>query len=163
MAMESNDAAAAIMLTSGASGRVNALLSLRAWKSLLMLINAFLLILLFPFRGRRRCSISSAAPPVSSCSSEKGGKEEKGKGLPAVRVPATIVPWKSCSTEVAARRALAIRRVTQEIAADDVTVREFSLFGTSRGDTLFTQTWTPASMKIGWVLICIIKLVKSHI
>lgn len=128
----------AVMLTSGASGRVNALISLRAWRSFLTLINAFLIILLFPFRGRRK---SPVTPPVSP---EKSGHN---KGLPAVRVPTNIVPWKSCSTEVAARRALAIRRVTHESAAYGDSKREFSFLTTARGETLFTQTWTPVLTK----------------
>lgn len=127
------------MLTSGASGRVNALISLRAWRSFLTLINAFLLILLFPFRGRRK---SPVTPPVSP------DKSSHNKGLPAVRVPTNIVPWKSCSTEVAARRALAIRRVTHDSAASQgESAREFCLFSTPRGETLFTQTWTPVLTK----------------
>lgn len=80
-------------------------------------------------------------PPVSP---EKSGHN---KGLPAVRVPTNIVPWKSCSTEVAARRALAIRRVTHDSAAEGDSKREFCLFSTARGETLFTQTWTPVLTK----------------
>lgn len=154
MAVESNDAAApaAIMLTSGASGRVIALLSLRAWRSLLVLINALFLILIFPFRGRKHCSVSPMGSPAlcSSSSPEKGGREKRGKGLPA-----TVVPWKSGSPELAAtaRRELAIRRVTQEAARDEDSVRDFSLFVTLRGDTLFTQTWTPVSIKVRSVVI----------
>ncbi|KAK1371902.1 Monoglyceride lipase [Heracleum sosnowskyi] len=136
--MESGNEMTAVMFTSGASGRVNALISLRAWRSFLTLINAFLLILLFPFRGRRK---STVTPPVSP------EKSSHNKGLPAVRVPTNIVPWKSCSTEVAARRALAIRRVTHESAAEGESARDFYFFTTARGETLFTQTWTPVLTK----------------
>ncbi|KAL1810644.1 hypothetical protein ACET3Z_020709 [Daucus carota] len=133
--MDSGNEMTAVMLTSGASGRINALISLRAWRSFLTLLNAFLLIFLFPFRGRRK---SPVTPPVSP---EKPGGN---KGLPAVRVPTNIVPWKSWSTEVAARRSLAIRRVTQESAAlEGESAREFCFFGTPRGETLFTQKWAP--------------------
>ncbi|KAI4352067.1 hypothetical protein L6164_006353 [Bauhinia variegata] len=138
-----------LILTSGATGRVNALFSLRALKSLFMLINAIILFLLVPFRGRRRVS-----------QVDKPGKDEKlqhechRKGA-VVRVPATIVPWKSSSSTsttvkavdqaVAARRALAIRRV----AEDDYksTKREYLLFVAKRGDTIFTQSWIPVSVK----------------
>lgn len=157
--MAKADAAGEIMLTSGASGRVTALLSMQVLKSLLMLVNAFLLLLFFPFRGRKRCH-SGPLPMV-----EKGGKEEKQEvggsnstnnnnrkgGLPVMRVPSTIVPWKRSLSaaavvdqEVALRRALAIRKVTD---GGDVCRRDFSLFVTPRGETMFTQSWTPISVK----------------
>ncbi|KAI3735769.1 hypothetical protein L6452_15282 [Arctium lappa] len=148
-----------IMLTSGASGRVTALLSMQVLKSLLILVNAFLLLLFFPFRGRKRCHSSSG--PLAMV--EKGGigKEEKQevgcsnnnnnnnsnnrKG--GLRVPSSIVPWKSsisaAAQEVALRRALAIRKVTD---GGDVSRRDFSLFVTPRGETMFTQSWTPISV-----------------
>ncbi|MCD7452947.1 hypothetical protein HAX54_018916 [Datura stramonium] len=145
---KSNDAT--IILTSGASGRISALFSLRVLRSLFLLINAFLLLLLLPFRGRRR--MASPATLMASGSQEKGGgtgKEEKAverKG-PVVRVPSKMVPRKSSvEQEVAARRSLAIRRVLQD--DDKETLREFSLFVTSRGDTMFTQSWTPVSFKV---------------
>ncbi|KAJ9552787.1 hypothetical protein OSB04_016832 [Centaurea solstitialis] len=146
------DSTGEIMLTSGASGRVTALLSIQVLKSLLMLVNAFLLLLFFPFRGRKRCG---PMPMV-----EKGGKEEKQEvvggsgsnnnnrkgGVPVMRVPSTIVPWKSSVSaaaavdqEVALRRAIAIRKVTD---GGDVCRRDFSLFVTPRGETMFTQSWT---------------------
>jgi acylglycerol lipase len=63
------------------------------------------------------------------------------------------VPWKSsASQEVETRRALAIRRVMQEYD-DAECVRKFSLFSTSRGDTLFTQSWTPASNKFRGLIV----------
>ncbi|CAH1430092.1 unnamed protein product [Lactuca virosa] len=161
--MAKGDAAGEIMLTSGASGRVTALLSMQVLKSFLMLVNAFLLLLFFPFRGRKRCH--SGQLPLS----EKGGKEEKQDvggsgcgvnsnnnnnrkvGVPVMRVPSTIVSWKSSTSaavavdhEVAIRRALAIRKVTD---GGDVSRREFSLFVTPRGETMFTQSWTPISDK----------------
>ncbi|KAK3034029.1 hypothetical protein RJ639_032951 [Escallonia herrerae] len=150
MAMKGNDGA--VILTSGASGRLNALLSARALRSLLMLVNAFVMLLLLPFRGRKRSVLT--VPAVSS--SEKGAKEEaesvRRKGA-VVRVPTKVVPWKSTASaavaldqEVAARRALAIKRVTQDQGNESV--REFSLFVTSRGDTMFTQSWTPVSVKV---------------
>lgn len=148
MVARANDGAA-VMLTSGASGRINALLSLRAWRSVLRLISAFLLILLLPFRGRRRCMAVGVAPE----SSEKGGgKEEKSSATTGMVVR---VPKKSAFTvvdkEVAARRALAIKRVVEDNGDNDdkkETVREFSLFVTSRGDTIFTQSWTPVKVQV---------------
>lgn len=141
--MESGNELNAVMLTSGASGRVNALLSARAWSYLLTLVNAVLLIFLFPFTGGRRPVVTAPVSP------EKNGKEERsGKGLAAVRVPTTIVPWKSGSMEVVGRRAIAIRRVTQEGNVDGQTLRDYAMFVTSRGDNLFTQMWTPLSNKL---------------
>ncbi|KAL0441849.1 UNVERIFIED_CONTAM: hypothetical protein Sradi_0123800 [Sesamum radiatum] len=105
MVKKANDAAT-IMLTSGASGRINALFSLSALRSLWRLIIAFFLILWLPFRGRRRCMGVGAAPE----SSEKcGGKDEKSSSTTGkvVRVPAAMVPRKSAAAavdkEVAAR------------------------------------------------------------
>nr|GME05222.1 monoglyceride lipase-like [Ipomoea batatas] len=143
-----NDARATIILTSGASGRISALFSMQALRSLWLLLNAFVLLFLIPFRGRRR--MASAASVATSASQEKGvGKEEKAterKGA-IVRVPTTMLSRKSAvEQEVAARRALAMRRVMQD--DDDETVRECSLFVTPRGDTLFTQSWTPVSVKL---------------
>lgn len=78
-----------------------------------------------------------------------------------LRVPATIVPWKSggggggvtavVDPEVGGRRAIAIKRVLHD--DDTNTVREFSLFVTARGDTLFTQLWTPVSAKIRGLVV----------
>ncbi|KAJ0247847.1 Hydrolase_4 domain-containing protein [Hirschfeldia incana] len=44
--------------------------------------------------------------------------------------------------EVAVRRGLAMRRVLEDNGGDGSSVRDFSFFTTSRGDTLFTQSWT---------------------
>lgn len=155
--MESSaKASSSIMLTSGASGRVNAILSMRALKSLLTLLNGFILLLLLPFRGRKSVSISSGL--------EKPSKDEnQERKSTVVRVPATIVPWRSSTAaganvgavdqEVAARRTIAIWRVMQD-KDKDKSVREFSMFMSSRGETLFTQSWTPTSKKIrGLVLV----------
>ncbi|KAK9063091.1 hypothetical protein SSX86_016961 [Deinandra increscens subsp. villosa] len=158
--MAKSDSAGEIMLTSGASGRVTALLSLNVLKSFLMLVNAFFLLIFFPFRGRKR--FHSPAMP----SPEKGGKEEicgansninvnrKG-GVPVMRVPSRIVPWKSSASaaaavavdqEVAVRRAIAIRKVTDG-------GWDYSLFVTPRGETMFTQSWTPVSLKTRAVVV----------
>ena len=155
------------ILTSGASGRITALFSVQALKSLLMLINAFFLLLLAPFRGRRRMVVVAAARGSSSSSSgEQKSKDDRllqetssGVHRTKLRVPGTIVPWKSAGgggrvtavvdPEVGARRAIAIKRVLQD--DDTNTVREFSLFVTARGDNLFTQSWTPVSAKIRYV------------
>ncbi|KAJ4972753.1 hypothetical protein NE237_005927 [Protea cynaroides] len=146
------NASLSLLLTSGASGRVNALLSLRVLKGLVMLINAFVMLLLVPFRGRRRCVMVLA---------EKSPKDEKLEisslwKTTVLRVPATMVPRRSNSSamanqEVAERRALAVRRATQDDDSDSV--REIFFFVTSRGETLFTQTWTPVSIKIKGVAV----------
>ncbi|XP_059304236.1 uncharacterized protein LOC132056172 [Lycium ferocissimum] len=144
LATKSNEAT--IILTSGASGRINALFSLRVLRSLFLLINAFILLLLLPFRGRRRMT-SQTTIMTSSEKEEKAAVVEKKSGGTVVRVPSKMVPRKSAvEQEVAARRSLAIRRVLQE--DDKETLREFSLFVTSKGDTMFTQSWTPVSFKV---------------
>ena len=154
--LSSSSSPSSLILTSGATGRINALLSVRALKSLLMLINTVVLLLLLPFRGRR--SVSTV---------EKHSKEEKQtdcqrKGV-LVRFPFTFVPWKSGNSvgcngtastacvnavdqAVAARRATAIRRLVED--DDPNTSRDFWLLLTKRGDTIFTQSWTPISVKI---------------
>lgn len=85
-----------------------------------------------------------------------GGKEEKPQGK-VVRVPAAMVPRKSAAAavdkEVAARRALAIKRVVEDDGDGDVkeSVRDFSLLVSARGDTIFTQSWTPANVKVRYI------------
>ncbi|XP_030472375.1 uncharacterized protein LOC115690235 [Syzygium oleosum] len=148
-----------LMLTSGASGRINALFSLRAMKSLLMLIRAFVLILLMPFRGRKRVVVVSASAAEKSKDerSESNGGSNRKVG-PVVRVPATALPWRraassssSVEQEVAARRAMAKKRVAQD--GDETVVREFSIFTTARADALFTQSWRPVNVKIRGLVI----------
>ncbi|KAJ9678101.1 hypothetical protein PVL29_022864 [Vitis rotundifolia] len=148
------DASASIMLTSGASGRINALLSVRALRSLVVLVKALVLLLLVPFRGRR-----------GSVDRPKDEKQEvvpaSVRKAPVVRVPATV-PWRcgaaaAVDQDVAARRALAIGRVVQEGGGGggggEKSVREFSLLVTIRGDTLFTQSWTPLRVKIRGLIV----------
>lgn len=156
------------ILTSGASGRITALFSVQALKSLLMLINAFFLLLLAPFRGRRRMVVAAARGSSSSSSGDQKSKDDRllqetssGVHRTKLRVPATIVPWKSAGgggrvtavvdPEVGGRRAIAIKRVLQD--DDTNTVREFSLFVTARSDNLFTQSWTPVSAKIRGLVV----------
>ncbi|XP_076936355.1 uncharacterized protein LOC143603457 [Bidens hawaiensis] len=121
------------MLTSGASGRVTALLSMHVLKSFLMLVNAFLLLLFFPFRGRKKGVIKEEIVSVNNNNNRKGG------------VPVMRVPWKrSVDNEVAARRALAIRMVAD---GGEASRRDYSLFLTPRGETMFTQSWTQVSVQ----------------
>ncbi|XP_042499211.1 monoacylglycerol lipase-like [Macadamia integrifolia] len=148
------DASTSLLLTSGSSGRVNARLSLRVLRSLVMLINAFVMFMLLPFRGRRRCVTVSA---------DKAPKDEKQeicsvRKTTVVRVPTAMVTRRSnlvatAEQEVVVRRALAIRRATQD--DDRSIVREVFLFVTARGETLFTQTWTPVSIDIKGVAIIV--------
>ncbi|KAF8031499.1 hypothetical protein BT93_D0652 [Corymbia citriodora subsp. variegata] len=139
----------ALMLTSGASGRINALFSLRALKSLLVLIRAVVLLLLMPFRGRKRVVLVSATAADKSKDerSESNGGSNRKVG-PVVRVPATALSWRraassSLEQEVAARREMAKKRVVQD--GDETVVREFSIFTNVRGDALFTQSWRPVN------------------
>ncbi|KAB5524260.1 hypothetical protein DKX38_022009 [Salix brachista] len=161
-----------LILTSGASGRIRALFSVQALKSLVMLINAFFLLLLIPFRGRRRTVVSAGVSARGSSSSSSSSSfcdqkskddrllQEIGVHRTKLRVPATIVPWKSgggsgvtavVDSEVGGRRAIAIKRALQE--DDPNTAREFSLFVSARGDTIFTQSWTSVSVKIRGLVV----------
>ncbi|PON96803.1 Alpha/beta hydrolase fold [Trema orientale] len=151
----------ALILTSGASGRIRAIFSVRALRSLLMLISAFVLLLLLPFRGRRRTT-SSSEKEHEKQEGVGGGSGTHRKGA-VVRVPAAMVASRRAAAtavavdqEVAARRALAIRRVLQDDrdGGGECSVRDFSLFVTVRGDTIFTQSWTPpASVKIRGLVV----------
>lgn len=144
-----------LMLTSGPSGRMNALLSLRVWRSLVMLINAFVLLLLVPVRGRRRRRSPSSSWPRREEKREGSGgiqhhHRKGGEGGPVVRVPEKILPWWKrgvVEQEVEARRAVAMSRVLQDDGDGKSLVREYSLFVTTRGDTIFTQSWTPVSIR----------------
>ncbi|CAK8530614.1 unnamed protein product [Lathyrus sativus] len=49
------------------------------------------------------------------------------------------------------RRELAIKRVLED--GDEKCMREYGLFGTKRGDTIFTQCWTSVSVKIRGLVI----------
>ncbi|KAL0318946.1 UNVERIFIED_CONTAM: putative abhydrolase domain-containing protein DDB [Sesamum angustifolium] len=116
----------------------------------------FFLDSLAPVSRRRRCMGVGAAPE----SSEKcGGKDEKPSSTTGkvVRVPAAMVPRKSAAAavdkEVAARRALAIKRVLEDNEDNRDTSREFSLFVTSRGDTIFTQSWTPVKVQVRGMVV----------
>lgn len=169
-APKGKDVAATVMLTSGASGRINALFSVRVWKSLLMVVNAFVLLLFLPFRRRRMVSPVAVMGPGSQAggSGSSGGcgggekghakeerQAEKKGGVTVVRVPAAMVPRKSSAAavdkEVASRRSLAIKRVLEGNCKESV--REYALFGTSRGDTLFTQSWTPIGIKVRGLVV----------
>ncbi|KAK1313106.1 hypothetical protein QJS10_CPA06g02327 [Acorus calamus] len=121
---------ATMMLTSG------------ALRSLVVLLHGLLLMLLLPFRwgyvlqGRRSVERSS-----------KDGKV-------VVRVPAAMVPQQIVrgeQDEALARRAMAIERV-RETDGGDVR-RGCSVFVTSRGEGLFTQSWVPVSVDIKGVVI----------
>ncbi|XP_011000712.1 PREDICTED: monoglyceride lipase-like isoform X3 [Populus euphratica] len=121
-----------------------------------------------PFRGRRRMVVAAARGSSSSSSGDQKFKDDRllqetssGVHRTKLRVPATIVPWKSAGgggrvtavvdPEVGGRRAIAIKRVLQD--DDTNTVREFSLFVTARSDNLFTQSWTPVSAKIRGLVV----------
>ncbi|CAL5326869.1 unnamed protein product [Camellia sinensis] len=132
-------ATSSVMITSGASGRVNALFSLRMLNNLLLLINALVML-------------RSCCEKMKDDKHKQHSSSRRKKGERLVRVPASV-PWKSSAVdqEVAARRALAIQRVTHFI--DDNSRRVFSLFVTPRGYTMFTQSWSPVSKEIRGVVV----------
>ncbi|XP_021854781.1 uncharacterized protein [Spinacia oleracea] len=135
------------MLTSGASGRVSALISMSAWRSFMRMMMTVLFVILGPFRERRQ----KVAPISVSAKEEKVVSGCVGGG-PVVRLPAAIVRRVVADQEVAARRMIAIRRVKED--EDDKCLRDYSLFGTPRGVTLFTQSWSPVYRNVrGLVLL----------
>ncbi|KAK8952252.1 hypothetical protein KSP39_PZI004631 [Platanthera zijinensis] len=130
-----------MMLTSGATGRVRALFSLRSLRSLLLLLNGILLLLLLPFRRRAIVVSAEEKLDASGLAGRRGGDEKRESVL--VRVPSVRVSRRSSEMESAARRAMSIRRIGTKAEGDaDRSVRDFALFSTARGDTLFTQSWT---------------------
>ena len=134
MIMAKGGSSSLVILTSRASGRINALFSVRTLRILMMLINTFVLLLFLPFRGRRQ---------TSSISPKDDAKNYR-KGMPVRRRagPTTV----TIDQQVLGRTALAISHVLQD--EDQNCVRDFSLFNTPRGNAIFTQSWTPAADNI---------------
>ncbi|XP_010477013.1 PREDICTED: monoglyceride lipase-like [Camelina sativa] len=115
-------------------------------------------------RIRNDLSISLVAIRPSSVSmplrlrrsSQKKRKRNIGCGVsPSSSSPPTTTKRTVVDDEVAVRRDLAMRRVLEDNGGDGSSVRDFSLFTSKRGDTLFTQSWTPVdSTKIrGFVVL----------
>ncbi|KAL1192182.1 Caffeoylshikimate esterase [Cardamine amara subsp. amara] len=143
-----------LILTSGASGRVRALFSMRELKRLVTIIQSLILFLLLPFRvvvWRRRTGAVVirdekqerkvwVPPQIVVRKRNIGSGGEIGCSVSPRSVPAAVV-----DEEVAVRRELAMRRVLEEDGGDGSSVRDFTLFTTKRGDTLFTQSWSPLS------------------
>ncbi|KAG8056657.1 hypothetical protein GUJ93_ZPchr0002g23534 [Zizania palustris] len=81
---------------------------------------------------RRRLCL--AVPPASEMAAAAAAEEEEMGWRKAVEIGA------------AERREMAIRRL-QEEAGTGSSRREFAVFESARGDTLFTQSWTPAAVE----------------
>ncbi|KAJ4791323.1 alpha/beta-Hydrolases superfamily protein [Rhynchospora pubera] len=140
------------MLTSGASGRLSALLSLFALRQILLFLQSLLLILLLPFRR-------------SVVSTNGGAGLKKGSSGIVVKVPPQLAPAahavvarRQREHEVAARRQLAIRRVEtarreEEEKNGKRILREYDLIATERGETLFVQSWIPVGVKAKGVVV----------
>ncbi|KAJ0105084.1 hypothetical protein Patl1_19549 [Pistacia atlantica] len=81
-----------LMLTSGASGRINALFSRRALRCLIAIINAVIVIFLVPFRCWKRCVMINLSSEKINKELEKNLQESgcSRKSGTAVRVPARI-------------------------------------------------------------------------
>uniref|UniRef100_A0A1J3G915 Caffeoylshikimate esterase n=1 Tax=Noccaea caerulescens TaxID=107243 RepID=A0A1J3G915_NOCCA len=151
------DSSSTLILTSGASGRVRALFSMRELKRLVTIIQSLILFLLLPFRvvvWRRRTGAVVirdekqerkvwVTPQIAVRKRNNIG--ESGASGCSVSVSPPSVPAAVVDEEVAVRRELAMRRVLEDDGGDGSTVRDFSLFTTKRGDTLFTQSWSPVS------------------
>lgn len=145
-----------LILTSGASGRVRALFSMRELKRLVTIIQTLILFLLLPFRvvvWRRRTGAVVirdekqerkvwVSPQIVVRKRNIAG--DSGESGCSVSQPPSV-PAAVVDEEVAVRRELAIRRVLEDDGGDGSYVRDFSLFTTKRGDTLFTQSWSPVS------------------
>ncbi|KAI3941970.1 hypothetical protein MKW92_043309 [Papaver armeniacum] len=164
MTMESTtkvtESTTSLILTSGASGRVNALLSLRAIKRLLMLVYTIILRRTMMVVGEsddnicHRKSLSSvSSSPVKRNRRVYNVNSDDNDDDDSKNVVASkeIVVLKDF--DVVTRRAISIKRVTQDDDDDSNTVREACLFGNSRGETLFTQSWTPASVKVKGLVV----------
>ncbi|KAJ0255709.1 Lysophospholipase like protein [Hirschfeldia incana] len=142
-----SDHSSALILTSGASGRVRALFSMRELKGLVTIIHSLVLFLLLPFRAVVWWSMTGAVV----IRDEK--QERKVRATPQqivvkkrnISVSPPSVPAAVVDEEVAVRRELAMRRVLEDEGGDGSCVRDYSLFTTKRGDTLFTQSWSPLS------------------
>lgn len=121
-----------------------------------MLMHSFILLLLVTFRAKPRRTVGSVIRSVSDeemdekkqgeCGGSSGQSSRRDGGA-VVRVPSL---WRKAAVvvdhEVAHRRTLAKRRVLQD--DDETCIREFSLFPTARGDTLFTQSWSPVGVRV---------------
>ncbi|CAH8312082.1 unnamed protein product [Eruca vesicaria subsp. sativa] len=153
MAVETMSNPSPLLLTSGASGRVRALFSTRELKRLFTIIHSLILFILLPFRvvvWRRRTGAvvirdEKQERKVWSPTQIVVRKRSVGGESGCCSVAPPSVPAAVVDEEVAVRRELAVRRVAEDEGGDGSSVREFSLFMTRRGDTLFTQSWSPVS------------------
>ncbi|XP_057830897.1 uncharacterized protein LOC131041726 [Cryptomeria japonica] len=117
--------AGAVILASGASGHVNALFSLRFFKRLALSIYALFLLI------------------ISSEKTEEG--KSQASHLKSTSVKKKSIQWRRNirrdeeeEKEVCRRRALAMKS-----RSFDGSAWKHHLFISSRGETLFTQSWTP--------------------
>ncbi|CAN8292638.1 unnamed protein product [Cochlearia groenlandica] len=125
---------------------------------------------------RRRSSMAVAAMPLQSESSPlvmlSGAsfhfsvKKRKTRNIVCEVSPSSPPSTKTKKTvvdeEVAVRRGLAMRRVLEDNGGDGTSVRDFSLFKTKRGDTLFTQSWTPVSSVKNRGLVVLLHGLNEH-
>ncbi|EPS73873.1 hypothetical protein M569_00882 [Genlisea aurea] len=140
-----------MMFTSGASVRLNALLSLYAVSSLWRLISAVFFVIRLPFRRRY------VAAGASHDSAEKCGAKEDRSFSSRMRIRKVSRKTAVIDKDVAARRALAIERTAEETEEKNdeakTTKRAYSLFSSTRGDTIFAQSWTPANLPVRGLVI----------
>ncbi|CAA7032456.1 unnamed protein product [Microthlaspi erraticum] len=86
--------------------------------------------------------LPGASDRLSAVFSIRELKQKKRKRNISCCVSPLPTPTTVVDEEVAVRRGLAMRRVLEDDGGDGSSVRDFSLFTTKRGDTLFTQSWT---------------------
>lgn len=88
-----------------------------------------------PLPPSRLCLAASRASEMAAAAEDGEGEGERRWWRGAEEMDAAV------------RRELAIRRLQEEAeeAGTGRSRREFAVFETARGDTLFTQSWTPAA------------------
>ncbi|KAH9321421.1 hypothetical protein KI387_016060 [Taxus chinensis] len=132
-----------VILTSGASCRLNALFSLTYLKKVAVSIYALFLWILMPLH-RRGISSEKTEEGKSQASYRKSVSVKK---LPVQR-RRNIRRDKEEEDDVCRRRALAMKS-----RAFDGSAWKHCLFLNSRGETLFTQSWTPLNRDIKALVI----------
>lgn len=111
----------------------------------------------------RRSSMSVDAVPIRLRSSHK---RKRNIGCGVSPSSPTTTTTTVVDEQVAVRRNLAMRRVLEDNGGDGSSVRDFSLFTSKRGDTLFTQSWTPVDSAKNrsipfYYLFCLLLMIDS--
>jgi len=122
----------AVILTSGASGRVNALLSVRTFRRLVLSIQALILWIFMSFQQPSKWLLSSEK------TEERKVEVSYLNSVMKILFPRRRKFRRDEDEDVCRRRALAMKRRVLEGSS-----WQYYLFVTFAGKILFTQTWTP--------------------